>query len=511
MSTSQFADCRVADIQSAIDLFGACTPEVVATANAWYAVGVGAPYSSTVVASFTADITTSCNIPMTVNFTNNSSNATNAVWDFGDATTSTAYSPSHIYNSAGSFNVSLSVNSTCGTDSVIQSQFIVINLPTAPVGIDQSSCSQNSFNLTGTGSGTLQWYAGQVGGTPLATGNTFTTPVLNTSNTYYLENQISQAPVTAGPPSYNFGTGGQHNNTSTQYLEFTVNTACTLVSGDVNAGSTGNRTFTLWDDSGNQLSQYPINCPATGVQTVTLNIPLTPGNYRLGGTQMNLYRNNSGPTYPYTFNNVLSITGSSAGSGYYYFLYNWAISLPPCSSIRVPVTATVGSLFVSFATMGYDTSCIVDAPFVLTGGLPLGGTYYGQGVSAGVFDPSIAGAGTHTLYYTYVDSLNCSDTVAQTFVVDNCLGINNTFGTTSVSVYPNPANTFITVELFLKNSQAVEVNLYDLLGQIVFTNKVNYSAGINKTNLSTASLPRGIYLLQVQTENGNQVRKVELQ
>ena len=36
--------------------------------------------------------------------------------------------------------------------------------------------------------------AGPVGGTQLAKGNTFTTPVLNTSNNYYLENQTSQVP-----------------------------------------------------------------------------------------------------------------------------------------------------------------------------------------------------------------------------------------------------------------------------------------------------------------------------
>ncbi|MSP69623.1 MAG: T9SS type A sorting domain-containing protein [Bacteroidetes bacterium] len=511
VASSQFADCRVADIQSAVDLYGACTPEVVATANAWYAVGVGGVYSSTVTASFAADITTSCNLPMTVNFTNNSSNATNAVWDFGDATTSTTYSPSHIYNSAGSFNVSLSVNSTCGTDSIIQSQYIIINPPTAPVGIDQNSCTQNSFNLTGTGTGTLQWYAGQVGGTPLATGNTFTTPVLNTSTTYYLENQISQPPGSVGPLSYNFGSGGNHNSTSIRYLEFTVYTPCTFVSADVNAGTAGNKTFTLWDNAGNQINQYVVNCPVVGAQTISLNIPLLPGSYRIGGTQMNLYRNSSGPTYPYVLNNVVSITGSEAGPSYYYFLYKWAISLPPCTSIRVPVTATVGGLFVSFATMGYDTSCIVDAPFVLTGGLPLGGTYYGPGVSAGIFDPSIAGVGTHTLYYTYVDSLNCLDTVAQTFVVDNCLGINNTFGTTSVSVYPNPANTFITIELQLGKQQVVEINLLNMLGQIVSVSKSNLPNGISNITLSTAVLPRGIYLLQVKTENGFQVRKVELQ
>jgi len=40
-SNSQYADARFYAIQSAIDLFGACSPEVVTTTDAWYAVGVG--------------------------------------------------------------------------------------------------------------------------------------------------------------------------------------------------------------------------------------------------------------------------------------------------------------------------------------------------------------------------------------------------------------------------------------------------------------------------------------
>jgi bacillolysin len=41
---SQFADARTGAIQAAIDLFGAGSPEVIATTNAWYAVGVGDPF-----------------------------------------------------------------------------------------------------------------------------------------------------------------------------------------------------------------------------------------------------------------------------------------------------------------------------------------------------------------------------------------------------------------------------------------------------------------------------------
>ncbi|MFY7794780.1 MAG: M4 family metallopeptidase, partial [Chitinophagaceae bacterium] len=43
-STSSYANARLGAIQAAVDLFGAGSPEVQATTNAWYAVGVGCAY-----------------------------------------------------------------------------------------------------------------------------------------------------------------------------------------------------------------------------------------------------------------------------------------------------------------------------------------------------------------------------------------------------------------------------------------------------------------------------------
>jgi Zn-dependent metalloprotease len=508
---TDYMAARMYTIQAAQDIYGACSPEVISTTKAWYAVGVGPDFSSAVIAAFSADVTSSCNMPLTVNFTNTSTNAGNTTWYFGDATTSTAYSPTHIYTNAGTYNVSLAVSSSCGADSIIQTSYITVNPPAAPTGVDQSSCSSATFNLSGSGNGTLQWFATPTGGTPLATGTTFATPVLNTTTTYYLENQFVQPPGNVGPPSYNFGTGGQHNNNSTQYLEFTVYTNCTLATADVNAGAAGNRTVVLFDDNGNQLSQYIVNVPASGVQTVTLNIPLTPGNYRIGGTMMNLYRNNSGANYPYVLNSVASITGSSAGGNYYYYLYNWTMTLPPCTSARVPVVATVGPLNVSFSTAGFDTVCLNDGTFNLSGGSPAGGAYSGPGVSGGIFNPSVAGAGSHTIVYTYTDSTNCTATIPATVVVDDCAGIHSPETSAGISVYPNPANNFVMVELQLGASQEVEMNLVNMLGQTLYSSKGNQSSGITKVTINTASLPRGIYLLQVKTPNGMQVRKIELQ
>jgi Zn-dependent metalloprotease len=45
-STSNYANARTYAIQSAVDLYGAGSQEVISTTNAWYAVGVGAAYNT---------------------------------------------------------------------------------------------------------------------------------------------------------------------------------------------------------------------------------------------------------------------------------------------------------------------------------------------------------------------------------------------------------------------------------------------------------------------------------
>lgn len=56
--------------------------------------------------------------------------------------------------------------------------------PTTPV----PKCDSGSFTLQATTSaGTLKWYNAANGGTLLATGNTYTTPLLNTTTTYYVD------------------------------------------------------------------------------------------------------------------------------------------------------------------------------------------------------------------------------------------------------------------------------------------------------------------------------------
>jgi hypothetical protein len=56
-----------------------------------------------------------------------------------------------------------------------------------------------------------------------------------------------------------------------------------------------------------------------------------------------LYRNDGGVSYPYPIGTVGSITGSTGGSTFYYYLYDWVVYTDPvvATSARTMVTATV--------------------------------------------------------------------------------------------------------------------------------------------------------------------------
>jgi PKD repeat protein len=58
------------------------------------------------------------------------------------------------------------------------------------------------------------------------------------------------------------------------------------------------------------------------------------------------------------------------------------------------------------------------SPYALSGGLPVGGTYSGTGVSGGLFNPTLAGTGPHTITYTYTDTHGCSSSATTSIVVN---------------------------------------------------------------------------------------------
>jgi gliding motility-associated-like protein len=86
------------------------------------------------VADFTGTNTTACKAPLTVSFTNLSTNAVSYNWSFGDGNTSTQQNPLHTYTTTGSFDVTLIVTNSNGcTDTISRPAFVKIAPPQASI------------------------------------------------------------------------------------------------------------------------------------------------------------------------------------------------------------------------------------------------------------------------------------------------------------------------------------------------------------------------------------------
>lgn len=89
----------------------------------------------------------------------------------------------------------------------------VTPLPDMPVASNQTICHSTKTTLTATGKGgRLEWYSSVSGGNPIHVGNSFTTPVLTSTTTYYVQEVASSCAserrlvtVTVPAPSANAG------------------------------------------------------------------------------------------------------------------------------------------------------------------------------------------------------------------------------------------------------------------------------------------------------------------
>jgi PKD repeat protein len=116
---------------------------------------------STVSANFSTNIT-SGNPGMVVAFTPiTTGTITQWLWNFGDGGTSTAQTPTHTYNLAGSYTVSLTVTGSTGSATKIASNFITVTNPTAlpPIAgfsVDSvTGAAPKTINFTDTSTGSI--------------------------------------------------------------------------------------------------------------------------------------------------------------------------------------------------------------------------------------------------------------------------------------------------------------------------------------------------------------------
>ena len=443
--------------------------------------------TSAPTANFAADVTTTCY--GIVHFTDLSTDIPQTwSWDFGDGGTSVQQNPTHTYTAAGNYTVTLTVTNTLGNDSEVKTSYISIVIDPAPIVTgDTVLCSGSTTTLTAnvTSGNAAEWYDSS--NNLLATGTTYTTPTILNPVTYNVRQITPTVAQHVGPVNGSFGGGGYHNTTFEGQEYFTTFAPLRLMSVWVDASGTADRTFNLYNGSGALISAKTITVP-NGQGRVTLNFDIpTPGNYILGVTAgSNLYRNNSGASYPYTINGLVSITQSNSTTStltYYYYCYDWEVEELPCTSapavVNITLNNTVNAQYTYSAT-GLDVLFLNSSSGPITSYL----WDFGDGNTSTLQNPqhTYAASGTYTVTLIVTSADGCQNSSAQIMTITD-IGISE-LSSDGIKVIGKGNAISISFDKVPENAL---INIIDELGQTIHSDVFSGSNTYNCTLKNVAT------------------------
>ncbi|RRO23895.1 T9SS type A sorting domain-containing protein, partial [Flavobacteriaceae bacterium 14752] len=84
---------------------------------------------------------------------------------------------------------------------------------------------------------------------------------------------------------------------------------------------------------------------------------------------------------------------------------------------------------------------------------------------------------------------------------------NDDFELSGLSIYPNPANDILNINLGQNSSQIENLTLFDLNGRQVYQKQFEDNQ-TQESQIDVSQLSNGVYLLTVKTENNQFDRKI---
>lgn len=71
----------------------------------------------------------------------------------------------------------------------------------------------------------------------------------------------------------------------------------------------------------------------------------------------------------------------------------------------------------------------------------------------------------------------------------------------SISLYPNPADGLVNVNINIANADKGAILIYNAVGQLIANDIINLGVGSNNLPINTAALAQGQYFLHIQLQN----------
>ncbi len=411
---------------------------------------------------------------------------------------------------SGTYSVTVTKSNGC----VATSNSIVVTVnpsPTTPVITASGAttfCNGGNVTLTSSQSTGIMW------------SNNATTPSINVSSsgsydvtytdgngctatsfpTTVTVNANPSAPtITANGPT-TFCTGDSVTLSSNQSTGNVWSTNATTQS--ITVMTSGSYDVTYTDANGcsatsNTTTVSVSNAPAPTI-TIQGNTALCPGEtVTLTSSAGNSYLWSDGST-------TQSITVSTAGT---YFVT--VTNSDPCNGTGASSSVTVTSLPAPTSSFTYNVPVVNQYQFTNTSS---GGTIYawdfGDASQSSAQNPAHVyfTSGTYTVTLTVTGANGCSTTSTQ--VINANVGVTEQTLVNAMTLYPNPANDNMNIELTMNDNSNVQIMAYDLSGQVLVNENKNLATGKTTLTYDVTNWSNGIYFIRVTSGNTVNTMKV---
>jgi chitodextrinase len=469
-SNSTYANARTYGIQSAIDLYGVNSPEVIATTNAFYAVGVGAAYagpSDIIAPSAPTSLVAAGTSPTSTNlsWTASTDNVAVTGYTIYQGTTIIGTSATTTFNVTGltgstSYTFSVKAKDAAGNLS-LESNVITettlapvpdITAPTAPT-LSASGTTQTTTNLTWSGATDNVaitaydvYQDGVFKATVTTTSYAVTGLIASTAYSFYVIAKDASGNVSAASNSIPVSTlapavycASKGNSTAREKISKvvfgTINNAST--------GTTGYENFTA--------------VATNAVRGTTYTIAITPS------WTSTKYKEGYAVFIDYNENGVFTDVGETV------FTKAASTTTPISGSIKIPTGITLGSkrMRIAMKYNGIPTAC-------------------------------------ETFAYGEVEDYTVNITLTAAGIVgNNSIALSENSPLLDFTLYPNPTENILNVFVVNENTTLDENATYEIinnLGQGLKNGKLSTN-GIDVSNLNA-----GLYFIKIFS-NGQTVSK----
>jgi hypothetical protein len=465
------------------------------------------------------------NIPVTVTIT---AAATGIVTTLNEVYTGTlAPLAEDDFNLSGTFNATAGstytiiaatqlVNDVIPANNQASSTVIISTTP-LPTALSAFYCTDaKAYSLNGSGSGQVFWYKNIGDALPFTFGSNTITTQAPVNNTYYAG--LNDFSGNIGPATKNVFSAGGYNQFTPSVTVYTkvpvviesarlyignpgkITVTATNANGLPVASTTISVTATrttpgagaLADDPADQGRIYNLNLTLPAAGTYTLSV-----SYADGAT---IYRSNGGVTgYPFSLGGLFNIVKNDATSAttpsdttyyrnFYYYFYNMHVKSTGCPSparVAVPVLKPTITLNGTVLSSNFTTN----NQWYLNGVAIAGAT--GQTYTplrSGVYRVDV---GTTSGCISKSDDFNFVMPVSGTGLGADI----------SLAVFPVPAAGQLNVAFNAVKNETLSISILNPIGQHVYDDTKQLSAGPFNTIINTSNLADGPYFIKLKIDD----------